>query len=110
MFDSEIEKNFAKDLDASTDVMVYVKLPSQFYIPTPVGNYNPDWAIAFKEGNIKHIYFIAETKGSMNTMDLRPIEDAKIKCAEKHFKAISKGNVKYGVVNSYEKLLEIVKG
>ena len=108
VFDSEVEKKFATELDSSTDVMVYVKLPGKFYIPTPVGDYNPDWAIAFREGNIKHIYFIAETKGSMDTMDLRPLEKAKIQCAEKHFKAISKGNVKYGVVKDYADLLQKV--
>ncbi len=108
VYDSEIEKNFAKDLDTSTDVMVYVKLPGKFYIPTPVGNYNPDWAIAFKEGEIKHIYFVAETKGSSTSTQLRKIEGFKTKCAEKHFDMISKGNVKYSVVENYAQLLQKV--
>ena len=108
VYDSEIEKNFAKDLDTSTDVMVYVKLPGKFYIPTPVGNYNPDWAIAFKEGSVKHIYFVAETKGTSNSLQFRKIEGLKKQCAERHFEVISKGNVKYGIVDSYKKLIELM--
>ena len=90
------------------DVAVYVKLPSGFYISTPVGHYNSDWAIAFYEENIKHIYFVAETKGSMRSMELRQIEIAKRDCAKEHFMAISNGNVKYEVVDSFKKLLEKV--
>ena len=108
VYDSENEKRFVEGLDISNDVAVYVKLPSGFYISTPVGHYNPDWAIAFYEENIKHIYFVAETKGSMSTMELRQIEIAKRDCAKEHFKAISKGNVKYEVVDSFQKLLEKV--
>lgn len=74
-----------------------------------MGNYNPDWAIAFKEGTVKHIYFIAETKGSMSSMDLRLIEDTKIECARKFFRKITSDQVKYGVVNNYGKLMELVK-
>lgn len=94
--------------DVSGDVAVYVKLPDGFYISTPVGKYNPDWAIAFYEKNIKHIYFVAETKGSMNSMQLRLIEESKIHCAKEHFKAISGGNVVYDVVDSYQSLLDKV--
>ncbi len=108
VYDSSNEKAFAESLDVSTDVAVYVKLPDGFYISTPVGHYNPDWAIAFYEGNIKHIYFVAETKGSMNSMQLRMIEDAKIHCAREHFKAISGSNVVYDVVDSYQSLLNKV--
>jgi type III restriction enzyme len=108
VYDSSNEKAFAESLDVSTDVAVYVKLPDGFYISTPVGHYNPDWAIAFYEGNIKHIYFVAETKGSMNSMQLRMIEDAKIHCAREHFTAISSGNVVYDVVDSYQSLLNKV--
>lgn len=108
VYDSSNEKAFAESLDVSTDVAVYVKLPDGFYISTPVGHYNPDWAIAFYEGNIKHIYFVAETKGSMNSMQLRMIEDAKIHCAREHFKAISSSNVVYDVVDSYQSLLNKV--
>jgi type III restriction enzyme len=108
VYDSTNEKAFAESLDISSDVAVYVKLPDGFYISTPVGHYNPDWAIAFYEGNIKHIYFVAETKGSMNSMQLRLIEESKIHCAREHFKAISNGNVVYDVVDSYQSLLDKV--
>lgn len=107
--DSKIERAFAKELDVSNEVRVYAKLPRGFFIPTPMGNYNPDWAIVFKEGEVKHIYFIAETKGSMESMELREVEKAKIECARKHFAKLNTGQLKYDVVNSYEKLLEIVK-
>ena len=112
LYDSKNERDFAKDLDTNTDVAVYVKLPDGFYISTPVGKYNPDWAIAFYEGNVKHIYFVAETKGTLDSLQLSnhiaPIEQAKIDCARKHFKAISSGNVVYEVIDSYKSLLEEV--
>jgi type III restriction enzyme len=115
--DSKTERTFVKELDTSSEVAVYAKLPKGFSIPTPVGNYNPDWAISFKEGVVKHIYFVAETKGSMFTMELREIEKTKIECARKFFNTlnnkignhkINPKNVKYDVVNSYGKLMEIV--
>ncbi len=108
VYDSTNEKNFAEELDINTDVAVYVKLPDGFYISTPVGHYNPDWAIAFKKGTVKHIYFVAETKGSMNSMQLRLVEKSKIHCAREHFKAISNGDVRYDVVDSYKSLLDLV--
>lgn len=108
VYDSTNECKFAKELDVATDVAVYVKLPDGFYISTPVGHYNPDWAIAFKDGTVKHIYFVAETKGSMDTLELRGIEEAKIHCAREHFKAISKGEVVYDVIDSYRSLLNII--
>jgi type III restriction enzyme len=108
VYDSTNERDFAKELDVSREVAVYVKLPDGFFISTPVGHYNPDWAIAFKEGTVKHIYFVAETKGSMDTMELRGIEDAKIHCAREHFKAISGDNVIYDVVDSYQALMDKV--
>lgn len=103
------EKKFAKALDAASEVCVYAKLPRSFQIPTPVGNYSPDWAIAFNKGTVKHIYFIAETKGSMDSMQLKPIEKAKIECAEKLFNDVSSSNVRYHKVDSYETLLNIMK-
>ena len=108
VYDSTNEHDFAADLDTDNNVAVYVKLPDSFYIATPVGHYNPDWAIAFYEGTVKHIYFVAETKGAMSTMQLRTIEESKIHCAREHFKAISNGNVVYDVVDSYQALLEKV--
>jgi len=107
--DSDNERTFVKELDTSKEVVVYAKLPKGFSIPTPVGDYNPDWAISFKEGTVKHIYFIAETKGSMSSMDLRKIEDCKIECARKFFAKITSEQVKYDVVDSYGKLMELVK-
>ena len=105
LYDSTNERDFATELDTSKDVAVYVKLPSGFFISTPVGKYNPDWAIAFYEGTVKHIYFVAETKGSMSSMQLRLIEESKIHCAREHFKSISTDAVKYDVVDSYESLM-----
>ena len=105
--DSENERRFAKDLE-SGEVTVYAKLPSGFKIPTPVGNYNPDWAIVFDNNDFKYIYFIAETKGSMSTTELRGVEKTKIECARKHFQAICKDNVKYDVVDSYQSLIDIL--
>lgn len=108
VYDSSNEQAFATELDTNTNVAVYVKLPDGFYISTPVGHYNPDWAIAFYEGTVKHIYFVAETKGSMNSMQLRLIEESKIHCAREHFKAISNGEVVYEVVDNYKTLFDMV--
>lgn len=102
------ERKFAEDLDGAKEVSVYAKLPRTFQIPTPVGNYSPDWAIAFKEGTVKHIYFIAETKGTMESMHLRKIEEAKIVCAKKLFNELSTSHVKYHEVDSYQSLLNIM--
>ena len=82
--------------------------PGGFYIDTPVGKYNPDWAIAFYEGSVKHIYFVAETKGDLPSLQLRPIESLKILCAREHFKRISSNLVKYDVVTNYTELLNAV--
>ncbi|MHB1421068.1 MAG: type III restriction-modification system endonuclease [Bacillota bacterium] len=108
LYDSTNERTFVEKLDRSNEVAVYVKLPKGFYISTPVGKYNPDWAIAFYEDQVKHIYFVAETKGSMSSMQLRLIEDAKIHCAREHFRSISTSSVMYDVVDSYETLLDKV--
>ncbi len=105
VYDSTRERDFAAELDVNTNVAVYVKLPDGFYIATPVGHYNPDWAIAFYKGSVKHIYFVAETKGSMRSMQWRTIEQSKIHCAKEHFKAISGDNIVYDVVDSYKSLL-----
>ena len=108
IYDSDNEKKFAGELDINEKVAVYVKLPGSFFISTPVGNYNPDWAIAFHEGAVKHIYFIAETKGNTDTLELRGVENAKIACAKAHFAAISNESVDYDVVDSFEKLMALV--
>ena len=104
-----VERRFAEELDTADEVCVYAKLPRGFSIPTPVGNYSPDWAIAFNEGSVKHIYFVAETKGTMDSLELRPIEKVKIECAKKLFNEISTSKVKYHDVDSYESLLNIME-
>jgi len=110
--DSKTERTFAEELDKSSEVIVYAKLPKGFSIPTPVGNYNPDWAISLEANTFKHVYFVAETKGSMSSMEFREIEKTKIKCARKFFNEINKKinpkKVKYDVVNNFGKLMEIV--
>ena len=102
------ERKFVSSLDSAEEVVVYAKLPKGFSIPTPVGNYSPDWAIAFKEGTVKHIYFIAETKGTMDSLQLKPIEQAKINCAKRLFNNISTSHVRYEAVNDYQKLLSVI--
>ncbi len=110
--DSDVEREFVKELDTSSEIVVYAKLPRGFLIPTPVGDYNPDWAISFKAGSVRHIYFVAETKGTMSSMKLREIEKTKIECARKFFDEISKrittDRVKYDVVTDYGKLMDLV--
>ncbi|MBQ8221315.1 MAG: DEAD/DEAH box helicase family protein [Bacteroidaceae bacterium] len=108
--DSEGERKFASALDGASEVCVYAKLPRSFQIPTPVGNYAPDWAIAFNKGSVKHIFFVAETKGSMESMELRGVEKAKIACAKKLFNEISTGDVRYAAVASYEDLIDKMQG
>ena len=115
---NSVERQFAEDLDAADEVIVYAKLPRGprgFYIPTPVGKYSPDWAISFKKGTVKHIFFIAETKGSMKSTKFGEmtrtdkIEEAKISCAKKLFNEISTSGVKYHDVDSYQSLLTIIE-
>ncbi|HWC23845.1 MAG TPA: DEAD/DEAH box helicase family protein [Flexivirga sp.] len=109
--DSKVERAFVNELDTSTEVAVYAKLPRGFFIPTPMGDYNPDWAIAFNEGSVKHVYFVAETKGSLSTLQLKGVEEAKIDCAKKFFAALSDKSgegVIYDVVDDYTKLMQLV--
>ena len=109
--DSKVEREFVAELDTSNEVAVYAKLPRGFFIPTPVGDYNPDWAIAFTEGTVKHIYFVAETKGSLSSLQLKGIEEAKIDCARKFFASLSEKNgqdVKYDVITNYTELMQLV--
>lgn len=107
--DSKGEIEFAGNLDSATEVCVYAKLPRTFQIPTPVGNYSPDWAIAFNKDTVKHIFFIAETKCSMGTMELRGVEKAKIECAEQLFNKASTSCVRYHQVKNYQNLLDVMK-
>jgi len=106
--DSDVERSFVEELDRATEVVVYAKLPKGFSIPTPVGDYNPDWAIAFQAGAVKHVFFVAETKGSLSSMDLREVEKAKIKCARKFFAKITSESVRYEVVTTYAQLHDLV--
>jgi type III restriction enzyme len=109
--DSKGERQFAEDLDKAQEVCVYAKLPRTFQIPTPVGNYAPDWAIAFNDhAGVKHIFFIAETKGSMDSMQLKGIERAKIDCAQKLFNSVSTSKVRYHEVNGYNEMLDAING
>ena len=109
VYDSTNERNFAAELEThSQEVEVYIKLPSGFYINTPVGKYNPDWAIAFYEDTLKHVYFVAETKGDNSSLQIREIEKAKAYCAKEHFRAISGENVKYDVIDNYDRLWDLV--
>ena len=107
--DSKTESTFAKQLEDATEVSIYAKLPKSFYITTPVANYSPDWAIVFDKDKVRHIYFVAETKGSDSDLELREIEKLKIHCATEHFKEISGQEVKFAKINTYDKLLEIVQ-
>lgn len=110
--DSKVERSFVEQLDVSDEVVVYSKLPRGFSIPTPVGDYNPDWAIAFRDDvtNIKNVYFVAETKGSMSSLQLKGVENAKIECARKFFSSLDKADVKYDVVTAYSELMQLVGG
>ncbi|MDQ1551205.1 MAG: type restriction enzyme, partial [Actinomycetota bacterium] len=110
--DSKVERSFVTELDTSDEVVVYSKLPRGFFIPTPVGDYNPDWAIAFKEGGVKHVYFVAETKGSLSSLQLKGVENAKIECARTFFAAVNKKagteRVVYDVVTGFDELMQLV--
>ena len=107
--DSSIETEFAKALDQAVEVVVYAKLPKSFYITTPVGRYSPDWAIVFDKEKVRYIYFVAETKGSDSSMELRGTENLKIHCSKIHFEVIAGADVKYDVVNYFDKLMELVQ-
>ena len=110
--DSKVERKFVEELDISSEVVVYSKLPRGFSIPTPVGNYNPDWAIAFDKNKVKHVYFVAETKGTMQSLELKGIENTKIECAKRFFgelnKKVDSNLVEYDVADSYESLMKLV--
>ena len=109
-FDSDGERKFAEALEGATEVQVYAKLPRKLKIPTPVGNYAPDWAIVFNDGTVRHVFFVAETKGSLDGMQLRGVEEAKTKCAQKLFNSISTSKVRYGVVDEFENLYNLING
>lgn len=89
VYDSDIEKSFAKSFNENENVKLFTKLPSWFKINTPLGGYNPDWAVLIEKDNEEKLYFVVESKGSLFTDDLRDTEEAKIHCAKKHFNEIS---------------------
>ncbi len=92
VYDSDVESNFADQLEKNSAVKVYAKLPGWFKVPTPLGNYNPDWAVLVKpDGEAERLYFVVETKKSLFTEDLRNKEEAKMKCGKAHFKELAKG-------------------
>lgn len=88
VYDSDVERGFAEQLENNESVKVYAKLPGWFKVPTPLGSYNPDWAVVIEDNGLNKLYFVVETKGSIEGKDLRPKEQAKIRCGEKHFAAL----------------------
>ena len=88
VYDSEVERGFAEQLEQNENVKVYAKLPNWFKVPTPLGSYNPDWAVVVECNGEKKLYFVVETKGSILDQNLRPTESAKIRCGMKHFEAL----------------------
>lgn len=111
-YDSTGERTFAQDMDGAEEVVVYAKMPdgkNGFYIPTPMGNYSPDWAVAFNKDQFRHIFFVAETKGSLSSMDLSPIEQSKIRCAKKLFEKFN-GDATYHQTKDYKDLIDFVIG
>lgn len=104
VIDSDTERNFAQGLENNDNVVVYTKLPDWFKIPTPLGNYNPDWAVLVRPDlskNEEKLYFIVETKGSVFEEDRRETENLKIKCGRKHFKAISE-DIDFEISNNFD--------
>ena len=106
--DGQLEKRFVEAMDGQEEVLIYTKLPRGFAIQTPIGSYAPDWAIVFREGKVRHIYFVAETKGTLSSLQFRPIEEAKIACAKKLFEKLHSDCVIYKHVNDFQTLLNRV--
>ena len=107
VYESEVESRFADDLEKNTAVKVYAKLPGWFTVPTPLGSYNPDWAVLVDSDEGERLYFVVETKGSLFASDLRGTENAKIKCGKAHFNALAVGEspARYEVATSVGELL-----
>ena len=91
IYDSSTEKNFAQSLDNDPDVKLFFKIPSRFQIETPIGTYNPDWAVYLEKNGEQKLYFVLETKGTTDLFDLRSPERLKIKCGKAHFDALENG-------------------
>jgi len=107
VYDSDIEENFAQSFEDNDDIKLYAKLPGWFKIDTPLGGYNPDWAVLYEKNGEEKLYFVVETKGSLLSGDLRAKERAKIDCGREHFKAMESG-VEYEVANDFDRFLDIV--
>ena len=101
VYDSEVERGFAESFEGNESVKVYAKLPDWFKISTPLGSYNPDWAVVIEDNGQNRLFFIVETKGNIQEDALRPREGGKIKCGEKHFEALG-APVEFVKADSYE--------
>ncbi len=113
VYDSTTERDFADGLEKNNAIKLYAKLPGWFKVPTPLGTYNPDWAVLVEEDGSQHLYFVVETKSSLFTDDLRDKESAKIECGKAHFKALAVGEnpARYVVARSVGDLMvEVAKG
>lgn len=106
VYDSGVEEAFAKNFETNRRVKLYAKLPDWFKVPTPLGSYNPDWAVLVDKDGEDKLYFVLETKGNAMFDALRPSEYEKIKCGEKHFEALGE-DVKFEVADSFEKFIEM---
>ena len=91
VYDSDTERNFADQLEMNESIKLYAKLPGWFKVPTPLGGYNPDWAVLIEKDGAERLYFVVETKSSLFTDDLRDKESGLIKCGKAHFAALSVG-------------------
>lgn len=109
VYDSEVEADFARSFEQSKDVKVYAKLPGWFKIETPLGHYNPDWAVLVDHDGGEKLYFVVETKGSILGEMLRPIEKAKIDCGREHFKALGEA-VGFTVADNFDTFMDKVAG
>ena len=107
VYDSDVERNFAEQLENNESVKVYAKLPDWFKVPTPLGSYNPDWAVVIEDNGLNKLYFVVETKGSIEGKDLRPKEQAKIQCGEKHFAALG-NDAKFVKADGFQRFTERV--
>ena len=107
VYDSDNEAAFAQKFEANEDIKLYAKLPDWFKVSTPLGSYNPDWAVLIEKDGMKKLYFVIETKANINEQSLRPTESQKIKCGQKHFEAINRGAV-FTAVDDFNSFIENV--
>lgn len=105
IYDSKNEAEFAARFENNANVILYTKLPGWFKIPTPLGSYNPDWAVLFDQDGNKKLYFILETKGNVRFESLRQTESDKIRCGKKHFESLGE-DVKFEVADNYESFID----